>query len=380
MAKNSFAFTEDLKTGALKIFLASGLLTVTRDMEAYKEVKAIIDRIVDNDITDQAELDTLAKRIVELTTHKEEIESFVAKNGDRMEVRKNTVYFIRSSDGEEYELANSLQTRLKKILEEKASPGLILKFVSNLLQNPSARAVRELHRFLEVNDLPMTPDGCFLAYKKVQFDYLDFHSKTFDNSVGKEVSMVRNKVDDNPDQTCSAGLHVCSESYLPHYGSNSPAINRIVVCKVNPADVVSIPRDYNNAKLRCCKYYVVDELPTFETTLSKYVYGRHRDGFIVDTFYRLVKFYRDFFHITDNKVDVTGQAAMTSYMSDITPAMEAKFIREFASTFGISEALVQESYNSFLYNLPGALAFLSKHDEDALVGAETDSDSESPSE
>jgi hypothetical protein len=30
--------------------------------------------------------------------------------------------------------------------------------------------------------------------------------------------------------------------------------------KINPADVVSIPSDYNNAKGRCCKYVVVGEI------------------------------------------------------------------------------------------------------------------------
>ena len=30
--------------------------------------------------------------------------------------------------------------------------------------------------------------------------------------------------------------------------------------KIDPADVVSIPTDYNNAKGRCCKYTVMSEI------------------------------------------------------------------------------------------------------------------------
>jgi hypothetical protein len=126
------------------------------------------------------------------------------------------------------------------------------------MTNPSKRAVTELYGFLEKNSLPITPDGHFLAYKKVRNDYLDIHSGTMDNSVGMIVEMERNEVDDNKDQTCSTGLHFCSQDYLPHFGSGSDS--RVVIVKINPSDVVSIPSDYNNAKGRACRYVVVGEI------------------------------------------------------------------------------------------------------------------------
>jgi hypothetical protein len=130
--------------------------------------------------------------------------------------------------------------------------------MENLMTNPSKRAVDELYGFLEKNSLPITPDGHFLAYKKVRNDYLDIHSGTMDNSVGKIVEMERNEVDDNKDRTCSSGLHFCSQDYLPHFGNGSD--NRVVILKINPRDVVSIPSDYNNAKGRACRYEVVGEI------------------------------------------------------------------------------------------------------------------------
>jgi hypothetical protein len=36
--------------------------------------------------------------------------------------------------------------------------------------------------------------------------------------------------------------------------------DKIVILEIDPADVVSIPTDYNNAKGRCCRYKVVGEL------------------------------------------------------------------------------------------------------------------------
>jgi hypothetical protein len=127
--------------------------------------------------------------------------------------------------------------------------------MENLYANPSKRAVTELYGFLEKNNLPITPDGYFLAYKKVRKDFLDVHSGTMDNSPGTIVEMERNKVDDNKDQTCSTGLHFCGMSYLSHFGGE-----RTVIVKINPADVVSIPSDYNDAKGRACRYEVIGEM------------------------------------------------------------------------------------------------------------------------
>jgi hypothetical protein len=127
--------------------------------------------------------------------------------------------------------------------------------MENLMQNPSYRSVNELYGFLEANNLSITPDGHFLAYKKVRENYTDVHSGKFDNSVGKVCEMERNLVDDNKDNTCSFGLHFCSEGYLKHFGGD-----RIMIVKINPRDVVSIPTDYNNSKGRTCRYEVVGEV------------------------------------------------------------------------------------------------------------------------
>jgi hypothetical protein len=153
---------------------------------------------------------------------------------------------------------NALTTRMIAMLQDGFPVEPLVNFMENLMTNPSKRAVTELYGFLEKNSLPITPDGHFLAYKKVRNDYLDIHSGTMDNSVGSVVEMERNEVDDNKDQTCSTGLHFCSQDYLPHFGNGYDS--RVVILKINPADVVSIPSDYNNAKGRACKYEVIGEI------------------------------------------------------------------------------------------------------------------------
>lgn len=152
-------------------------------------------------------------------------------------------------------LHGALVSRILTVVKEAGNAAPLLLFLDNLMQNPSHRAITELYGFMEACDLPITTDGHFLAYKKVNADYTSVHDGKTKNNIGLVVEMPRNAVNDNKDQTCSTGLHFCSESYLSHFGGS-----RIVVVKINPADVVSIPTDYNNAKGRACRYLVVGEL------------------------------------------------------------------------------------------------------------------------
>ena len=133
----------------------------------------------------------------------------------------------------------------------------LIAFMENLMENPSKRAVEELYGFLEKGNLPLTPDGHFLAYKKVRADFLDIHSGTMSNAPGTVVEMERNSVDDDANRTCSSGLHFCSKEYLNHFGDST---SRTVILKINPRDVVSIPADYNATKGRACRYEVIGEL------------------------------------------------------------------------------------------------------------------------
>lgn len=153
----------------------------------------------------------------------------------------------------------ALASRMVAMLEDGFDISPMVAFMDNLMENPSKRAVDELYGFLEKNNLPITPDGYFLAYKRVRDDYKDVHTGTMLNAPGCVVEMLRNKVDDNKDNTCSAGLHFCSQEYLKSFGGA-----RTVIVKINPRDVVSIPSDYNNSKGRACRYEVIGELGVSE--------------------------------------------------------------------------------------------------------------------
>jgi hypothetical protein len=129
-------------------------------------------------------------------------------------------------------------------------------FLKNLQDNPSYRSREQLYGFLENNALPITPDGCFMAYKRVKSNGYDVYSDTNYHAPGAVIRMNRNDVDDDPTRTCSAGLHVASLGYLAHFGGDA-----LIAVKVNPKNVVAVPTDYHNSKMRVCEYEVVQELP-----------------------------------------------------------------------------------------------------------------------
>lgn len=148
---------------------------------------------------------------------------------------------------------NVVVDRILQFMSDGLPVEPLIKFLEKLMANPSRRAVQELYKFLEHKALPITEDGCFLAYKGVTSDYLDCHTRTFNNRVGAVNEMARNKVDDDANRGCSYGFHVGSLEYATGFGPVA------VVVEVDPADVVSVPVDCSCQKLRTAKYKVVDE-------------------------------------------------------------------------------------------------------------------------
>lgn len=177
------------------------------------------------------------------------------------------------------EMKNGLARRIIQLMQEGregfAKP--LVAFMENLMLNPSFRAVEGLYEWLERSNLPITPDGCFIAWKMVRDDYKDIYSGKFDNSVGQVVEVPRNQVNEDPNQTCSSGLHFCSNEYLD---SGYAQGGRTVMVKVNPRDVGAFPHDYNISKGRCCRYEVIEEVTREEakTRFTKNPTAVYRGG------------------------------------------------------------------------------------------------------
>lgn len=192
-----------------------------------------------------------------LSQPKKMVEGFT-KGKFKVDVLRSIITYTPDS-GVPFEVSGKLSSRIINTIKTDGEAGVetLFNFLDKLMLNPSNRSVNELYGFLQHNDIELAADGDFYAWKVVRDTYMDKHSNTMDNSVGKDVRVARNQVNEDSDVTCSYGLHVAAKSYLRHFSSYR---DRVVKVKVNPADVVAIPKDYNDSKMRCAGYSVVEDV------------------------------------------------------------------------------------------------------------------------
>ena len=169
----------------------------------------------------------------------------IAQMGD-LRVEDGLVYIGKDC------LPATLSKRLIQLMDHDLNIDPLINFWFNLRKNPSKSSREELFDFLEANHVPLTEDGCFVGYKKIRSDFTDSYTGTISNKVGSVVKMDRAKVDANRNVTCSTGLHVAAYNYANGFDGNI-----LVEIKVNPQNVVSVPTDYDNQKMRVCEYEVI---------------------------------------------------------------------------------------------------------------------------
>lgn len=154
----------------------------------------------------------------------------------------------------------------------------LLLFAENLYSNPDPTVIANLFKFLEHGGFTLTDDGCFLAYKGVNENFwsktsgkirvikgntkLDPTTSTHKakdqkyfifNGVGEVVKVDRADVCSDPSLGCEQGIHVGTFEYA----NNFKASGVIVICKVNPKNVCSVPSDETYKKVRACEYEVI---------------------------------------------------------------------------------------------------------------------------
>lgn len=156
---------------------------------------------------------------------------------------------VFSYDGRE--LPQDINERIIAMATAGEDPTPLLRFYERLQRNPSMRSVEQLYPFLKHQGIPITKDGCFLAYKGVNQNYTDAYTGKVDNSPGVVNKMPRNQISDDPRHACHEGYHVGSRGHASGYGS------RMIVCKIDPEHVVCVPYDSHHEKMRVCEYKVV---------------------------------------------------------------------------------------------------------------------------
>ena len=138
----------------------------------------------------------------------------------------------------------------------------LVNFLEKLQQNPQEHSRQNLYRWMTGRKFGICPDGDFIAYKGLDTDERSIHAGEaivngvvvrgkVPNKPGTVIEMPRSKVAFDPRVACSTGLHAGNWRYAREYGQ------RVVTVKINPRDVVSVPTDSNDEKLRTCRYKVL---------------------------------------------------------------------------------------------------------------------------
>lgn len=248
-----------------KIMAGDGDLIATIDNMSYHVTKdhPMYDRLFD------AYKDGDADDFVNLVNVKQCMETYVGSTPDKTQTTGLVI------DGERVfydgiELNNSVVETIRNMMYAGLDIQPMLKFLERAIKSNSKRVVDELFKFLQVCKLTITEDGCFLAYKSVRSDYRDKYTGKFDNSVGAENRMPRFNVDDNCAIACSHGFHVGALPYAGPGGYYNSYGDVVLICKIAPEDVISVPLDSSCQKLRTCAYTVVGE---FKGELRPTVYS-----------------------------------------------------------------------------------------------------------
>lgn len=143
----------------------------------------------------------------------------------------------------------------------------LVSFMEKISDNPNLHSRMNLFRWLGKHKFAIAADGDLIAYKGVGSN---FKSQTsgeaivngvkkngqIPNDPGTVVEMPRSKVTFDPRNGCSTGLHVANWSFARGFTSSGTVLR----VKVNPRDVVSVPVDAGDQKMRVCRYHVVDQV------------------------------------------------------------------------------------------------------------------------
>lgn len=219
-------------------------------------------------------------KLIDYIFPKKRIEKFTKSKFTVKETKERKLIIIDKKT--KVKMADVIAKKLLEFADNDYPFTAINNFWKNLQKNPDKNSIEQLYSYLEHYKFPILKDGTFLAYKYVTLvtkkihdnwrgtnckwkikkfsigSLVDYYSLSnskvqYLNNPGCIVAMDRKKCDSNPNNECSDGLHVAAWQYAYKWGSG----DTVVVIKVNPKDVVSVPKDYQFQKMRTCRYEVL---------------------------------------------------------------------------------------------------------------------------
>lgn len=185
---------------------------------------------------------------------------------ERVMVANGQVYF----DGDA--VHSVLTDHIIDHLNEGVEFGGLVNLFENLEQNKSPHSRENFYRWAHVNGLTTDQFGYVIAYKGVRKagdDYFSINTSgsaivdgevkrgAIPNALGSIVEMPRSEVQFDPAVGCSTGLHCGSWDYAKGFSQGA-----VLTVRVHPRDIVSVPTECNDAKMRVCRYEVLDVTDT----------------------------------------------------------------------------------------------------------------------
>lgn len=194
---------------------------------------------------------------------------------DRAWVAGNSVFF----DGDP--VNDVITEHILRFLDAGEDFGPLVAFLDKVSQNPNQHSRENLYRWLAATKgFTIDYDGNIVGYKGVidngDGSYRSISSgKGFVNGEavngqikqepGDLVTYPRSEVQHDPSVGCSVGLHVGTWEYASGFAQGA-----VLLVKVNPRDVVSVPVDASDQKMRVCAYEVLEEV---DSPLDGALYG-----------------------------------------------------------------------------------------------------------
>lgn len=179
---------------------------------------------------------------------------------DRVTVEHGAVKF----DGDPVD--DSISDAIVRYLDQDdADWAPLVLFLDKLYSNPDEYSRTQAYRWLSAHKFTIASDGDILGYKGVSTNNMSINAGYAEvdgepmngqipNLPRSVISMPRSMVVNNPADGCNVGLHIGTWNYASSFGS------KVLLVKFSPRDIVSVPTDCSDQKLRACRYMVYDEV------------------------------------------------------------------------------------------------------------------------
>ena len=244
------------------VFVGGEQLVATREHENFKAICDYVTGAGDKDLETLRDLFDVSAAIAK----------GFARVGERVAIKGATVYM--DLEPLEHDILTEIVVKFHKEGNENFGP--LVAFLEKVMQNPQQHSRENLYRWLTKHRFMIAPDGDIIAYKGVYrhgdhwrsshrgygvVNGEEIENAQIPNFTGAVVEMPRSMVEWNPRVGCHTGLHVGNWRYASTFAEQTIRV------KVNPRDVVSVPTDSSDEKMRVCRYVVMDQVTREDTSM-----------------------------------------------------------------------------------------------------------------